>query len=97
MMEKVRRACEELGYMPNGAARALSTRRSRTIGAIVPSIENEGFARTISALQRRLKEHVKTTIPVEIARVPRTELLRGAIKLPPWHAIQLIQPGYRAK
>jgi LacI family transcriptional regulator len=56
MMEKVRRACEELGYMPNGAARALSTRRSRTIGAIVPSIENEGFARTISALQRRLKE-----------------------------------------
>lgn len=56
MMEKVRRACEELGYVPNGAARTLSTRRSRTIGAIVPSIENEGFARTISALQRRLKE-----------------------------------------
>jgi LacI family transcriptional regulator len=54
LLTKVRQACDELGYMPNGAARALSTRRSRTVGAIVPSIENEGFAKAIAGLQRHL-------------------------------------------
>ena len=56
MLERVKQACAELNYMPNGAARALSTRRTSTIGAIVPTIENEGFAKTVSALQRRLNE-----------------------------------------
>ncbi|WP_206996971.1 LacI family DNA-binding transcriptional regulator [Trinickia mobilis] len=56
ILSRVRQACNELGYMPNGAARALSTRRSKTIGAIVPSIENEGFAKAIAALQRHLND-----------------------------------------
>lgn len=54
--ERVNRAVAELGYLPNGAARALSSHRSRTIGAIVPTIENHGFAKAIAALQRRLHE-----------------------------------------
>lgn len=54
VMERVRRACQDLNYVVNGAARALSSRRTRTIGAIVPSIENAGFAVAIGALQRRL-------------------------------------------
>lgn len=54
VMERVRHACQDLNYVPNGAARALSSRRTRTIGAIVPSIENAGFAVAIGALQRRL-------------------------------------------
>src|SRR5712675_1722506 len=51
---RVRRAADELGYVPNGAARALSSRRSRAIGAVVPTVENTGFATAVAALQRRL-------------------------------------------
>ncbi|MCK1364302.1 LacI family DNA-binding transcriptional regulator [Bradyrhizobium sp. 62] len=53
-VQRVRRACRDLNYIPNGAARALSSRRTRTIGAVVPSIENSGFAVAIGALQRWL-------------------------------------------
>ncbi|QND72814.1 LacI family DNA-binding transcriptional regulator [Tardiphaga robiniae] len=54
VLARVERACRELHYVPNGSARALSSRRTRTIGAVVPSIENSGFAVAIGALQRRL-------------------------------------------
>lgn len=57
--ENVRRtvheACDALGYVPNGAARALAARRTMTIGAVVPTIENVGFATTLSTLQSSLK------------------------------------------
>ncbi len=51
---RVERAAQKLAYVPNGAARALSSRRMRAIGAIVPSIQNDGFAAAIAGLQRRL-------------------------------------------
>lgn len=44
-------AIGELGYIPDAAARALSSRRTRTIGAIVPTVDNAMFARGIEALQ----------------------------------------------
>jgi LacI family transcriptional regulator len=47
-------AIVELGYIPDAAARALSSRRTRTIGAIVPTVDNAMFARGIEALQRYL-------------------------------------------
>ncbi|MCZ7447271.1 LacI family DNA-binding transcriptional regulator [Agrobacterium rhizogenes] len=53
--QRVEEACAKLGYLPNGAARALSTQRTKAIGAVVPSIENGGFARVIAALQERLR------------------------------------------
>ena len=37
--ERVRAAVEELGYQPNSLARSLRTRRSNTIGFIVPDFE----------------------------------------------------------
>lgn len=43
-----------LGYIPDAAARALSSRRTRTIGAIVPTIDNAMFARGIESLQSYL-------------------------------------------
>lgn len=52
--QRVERAFEELGYVPNGAARALAARRSMAVGAIVPTIENGGFASAIAAFQRVL-------------------------------------------
>lgn len=48
-------AISTLGYIPHGAARALATRRTRTIGAIVPTLDNAIFARGIQAFQRRLQ------------------------------------------
>ncbi|MDX1606133.1 MAG: LacI family DNA-binding transcriptional regulator [Candidatus Competibacterales bacterium] len=53
---RVETAIAELGYIPHGAARALASRRTRTIGAIVPTLDNAIFAACISALQRRLKQ-----------------------------------------
>jgi len=46
---------DELGYIPDGAARALASRHTRTIGAIVPTLDNAIFAAGIQALQSQLK------------------------------------------
>ena len=43
-----------LGYIPDAAARALSSRRTRTIGAIIPTVDNAMFARGTEALQAYL-------------------------------------------
>lgn len=51
---RIETAIDELGYIPDAAARALASRRTRTIGAIVPTVDNAMFARGIEALQRYL-------------------------------------------
>ncbi len=52
--QRVRAAIAELGYTPDGAARALVSRRSNTIGAIIPTLDNAIFATVIQTLQNRL-------------------------------------------
>lgn len=47
-------AIKQLGYIPNGVARALSSRNSRVVGAIIPTIDNSIFATGIQALQSHL-------------------------------------------
>lgn len=47
-------AIEQLAYIPDAAARALAMRRTRTIGAIVPTVDNAMFAKGIEALQKYL-------------------------------------------
>ena len=49
------RAAQDLGFVANGAARALSTRRFMAVGAVVPNIENEAFVRVLSSFQDRLR------------------------------------------
>jgi len=51
---RVREAASMLGYVPHGAARALATRRSRTVGAVFPPIDNPIFAATTQALAHEL-------------------------------------------
>ncbi len=53
-LERVQRAAGTLGYVAHGAARALASRRTHTIGAVVPTLDNAIFANTIHALQRTL-------------------------------------------
>lgn len=56
LRKRVQEAVETLGYVPHGPARALASRRSNTIGAVVPTIDNAIFARNIQALQARVFE-----------------------------------------
>lgn len=53
---RVDSAIRQLNYVRHGAARALSSRRSLVIGAIVPTVDNAIFARGIAAFQQRLSE-----------------------------------------
>ena len=53
-LARVRAAIDKLRYVPHGAARALRSRRSRMVGAVVPSFDYALYARTTSALQRTL-------------------------------------------
>ena len=50
----VEEAIAALGYIPSGAARSLSSRSSRIIGAVIPTIDNSIFAAGVEALQAHL-------------------------------------------
>jgi LacI family transcriptional regulator len=52
--ERVREAASMLGYVPHGAARALASRRSRTIGAVFPPVDNPIFAAATQLLGHAL-------------------------------------------
>lgn len=54
---RVDTAVRELGYMRNSAARALRSRRTRTIGAVVPTLDHAIYARLLAALQGFTSEH----------------------------------------
>ena len=56
MRHSVLTAVDTLGYIPHGAARALASRRSNTVGAVIPTIDNAIFARSVQAFQDRLFE-----------------------------------------
>ena len=53
---RIQQAVEALGYVAHGAARALASRRTHTIGAVIPTLDNAIFANTTHALQRTLDE-----------------------------------------
>lgn len=55
-LSRVQHAVQTLGYVTHGAARALASRRTRTIGAVIPTLDNAIFANTTHALQRTLDE-----------------------------------------
>lgn len=52
----IQSAIYELGYIPDGAARALASSRTKTIGVVVPTLDNAIFASCIQSLQSRLKK-----------------------------------------
>lgn len=52
---RVRAAMRELGYVSNGVARALSTRKTRTVGSILPTLDNAIYAVSTVSLERRLE------------------------------------------
>jgi LacI family transcriptional regulator, galactose operon repressor len=53
---RVMQAVEALGYMPNFGGRALASRRTNTVGAVIPTMENAIFARGVQAFQEALSD-----------------------------------------
>ena len=53
---RIRQAVQALGYVAHGAARALASRRTHTIGAVIPTLDNAIFANTAHALQKALDD-----------------------------------------
>lgn len=54
MRLRVQAAIDKLGYTPHGAARALASQRSNTIGAVIPTLDNAIFATVVQTLQNEL-------------------------------------------
>jgi LacI family transcriptional regulator, gluconate utilization system Gnt-I transcriptional repressor len=55
LRERIQHAVRELGYVPNGAARALASARSQIISVIVPSLSNGVFTDVIRGVEDALK------------------------------------------
>ena len=70
----VERALEALAYIPNHAARSLISNASRTIGIIVPTIENPLFSPNIEAVERALSAQGYALLIACDQRDPEREL-----------------------
>lgn len=59
---RVASVVRHLGWVPHGAARALATKRTGTIGAVFPTLTHGDFARAIQALQSELAKTGRTLL-----------------------------------
>ena len=59
---RVLAAVDALGYAPNHSARALAARRTNTVGAVIPTMENAIFARGLQAFQEALGQQRSTLL-----------------------------------
>ncbi|WP_170603890.1 LacI family DNA-binding transcriptional regulator [Ruegeria arenilitoris] len=71
--ERVMSAVEALGYTPNFAARVMAAKRSFTIGAIIPTMENAIFARGLQAFQEEIHKRGYTLLVSSSAYKPEVE------------------------
>jgi LacI family transcriptional regulator len=55
-LRKVREAIAKLSYVPDGAARALASRRTHTVGLVVPTLDHAIFSQFAQTLQATFAE-----------------------------------------
>ncbi len=60
--ERIEALIQEMGYTPNHWSRVLASKRSNTIGAIIPTMANSMFASGLQAFQERLAESDMTML-----------------------------------
>lgn len=71
--ERVMAAVESLGYTPNFGARVMAAKRTFTVGAIIPTMENAIFARALQAFQEEAHAHGYTLLVASSAYRPEIE------------------------
>ncbi len=102
--EQVLKAIAKLGYHPSDVARSLRTRRTLTIGLVIPDITNPYYGEMAQAVEEVSFEHGYTVILAHSSQLPERELrysqvlrskhVDGAIFLPvtpdlePLHVLQ---------
>ncbi len=62
LVERVKRAAEQLGYVPDPAARALASQRSTQVPVLVPLLSNALFVDVLEAVHRTLLPHGYQTL-----------------------------------
>jgi LacI family transcriptional regulator len=77
---RIEMVIRELGWVPSGAARALATRKTGTIGAVFPALAQGDFARAIDALQDELARR-NYTLLLARSRYSAEEELKQVVKL----------------
>ena len=90
--KKVLEAMEKLNYYPNFAARSLRSRKSNTIGLLVPDISNFFFTSMIRGVENTLTRHKYNLIlsdsdeklekEIEKLKIYNTQLIDGLIMAP---------------
>jgi LacI family transcriptional regulator, gluconate utilization system Gnt-I transcriptional repressor len=55
LVQRVQRAAEQLGYVPDPAARALASSRSNVVAVLIPLLTNQVFVDLLEAVYRRLQ------------------------------------------
>ncbi|WP_329373553.1 LacI family transcriptional regulator [Streptomyces sp. NBC_00669] len=73
LAERVRVACEVLGYKVNAAARALRVQSMDAIALVVPAVANAYFAELVSAYSRRLGHLGKRLVTIDTDESPEIE------------------------
>lgn len=73
-LERVQQAIQQLGYMPNQAARTLKGDRTRTIGFVIPSIADPFFSSCAEAAQAVARRNDSLLIVLTTQNEPRAEL-----------------------
>lgn len=73
-LERVRAVIEQIGYLPNQAARTLKGGRTKTIGLVIPSIADSFFANCAEAAQEIARANDSLLIVTVSNNDPRMEM-----------------------
>jgi LacI family transcriptional regulator len=73
LRDRILLAAQELKWVPNGAAKALASLRTRTVGVMIPTLSHQNFAALTEALQHGLAAAQYTLI---LCCIDATEELR---------------------
>jgi LacI family gluconate utilization system Gnt-I transcriptional repressor len=82
---RVRRLADEMGYVPNGLAGALSSQTSRLVGVLIPSVSDQVYAEVLSGINAVLNPRGLTGLIGETFFDPATEerLIRTMLSMQP--------------
>lgn len=83
--QRVKQAADELGYLPNNLAGSLSSRKSRMVAVIIPSVADVVFSEVLSGINATLRPQGFQTFIGESHFEPETEteLIRAMLSFRP--------------